>query len=95
MSDINLQLVRECFELNRFSVLTHWRHPDERARGGEGAALLFVERSGGEESGPAPFLLHGGDLRFVDPEGGGAEVRLLLPSALASGQSDTKGSTQD
>lgn len=59
MSDINLQLVREFFELNRFSVLTHWRHADDRLRGNEGSSLLFVEKVQGEGTAPAPFLLAG------------------------------------
>ena len=54
--------------------------------GGVGLGLALAQRVA---------RLHGGDLRFVDPEGGGAEVRLLLPSALGSGQIDTKGSIPD
>ncbi len=50
--------------------------------GGVGLGLALAQRVA---------RLHGGDLRFIDPEGGGAEVRLLLPSALGSGQVDTKG----
>jgi len=65
MSDINIQLVREFFELNQFSVLTHWPHQDERARGGEGGSLLFVERLGEASGDVAPFHLHCGDLRHL------------------------------
>lgn len=65
MSEINIQLVREFFELNQFSVLTHWPHQDDRGRGGEGGSLLFVERLGAESADAAPFLLYGSDLRFL------------------------------
>jgi signal transduction histidine kinase len=54
--------------------------------GGVGLGLALAQRVA---------RLHGGDLRFVDPEGGGAEVRLLLPSALGLGQVDTKGIVPD
>ncbi|HEO70768.1 MAG TPA: hypothetical protein ENN80_05845 [Candidatus Hydrogenedentes bacterium] len=43
MSDTNLQLVREFFELNLFSVLTHWQDPAFRPRPAESSVLLFVE----------------------------------------------------
>ena len=65
MSEINLQLVREFFELNRFSVLTHWRHGDERAKASEDASLLFVEHLRGDEGGRAPFLLSGASIQSV------------------------------
>jgi hypothetical protein len=65
MSEINLQLVREFFELNRFSVLTHWRHGDERAKASEDASLLFVEHLRGDEGGRAPFLLSGATMQSV------------------------------
>lgn len=65
MSDINLQLVREFFELNRFSVLTHWRHADERLRGSEGSSLLFVEKVRGEESASVPFVLGGDSIQTI------------------------------
>jgi hypothetical protein len=65
MSEINLQLVRDFFELNRFSVLTHWRHSDERAKAGEDASLLFVEHLRGEDVGGAPFLLTGNTIQTV------------------------------
>lgn len=57
MSEINTQLVREYFELSRFSVLTHWRHADERGRGSESGSLLFVEQVRSEGSDTPPFLL--------------------------------------
>jgi hypothetical protein len=58
MSEINIQLVREFFELNRFRVLTHWQHDDEQRRGVESGLLLFVEQVGPESTDDEPpFLL--------------------------------------
>lgn len=65
MSEINIQLVREFFELHQFSVLTWWPHHDDRARGGEAGSLLFVEHLGAAPDEPAPFLLHGSDVRLL------------------------------
>lgn len=42
MSDVNVQLVREFFELNSFRVMTLWQH-DSGARGAEHGLRLFVE----------------------------------------------------
>lgn len=64
MSEINIQLVREFFEINRFSVLTHWPHLDARAS--EAGSLLFVERLGEGTGEAPPFLLHGPDARLID-----------------------------
>lgn len=57
MSEINLQLAREYFELYRFRVLTHWRHGQDRTRGVEASSLLFVEAPGDGVEAPPPFLL--------------------------------------
>ncbi len=58
MSEINIQLVREFFELNRFRVLTHWQHDEERRHGVESGLLLFVEQVGQETEGrEAPGVL--------------------------------------
>lgn len=65
MSEINIQLVREFFELNRFSVLTHWPHQEDRQRAGEAGSLLFAERLGDEPEDVAPFVLHGSDVRIL------------------------------
>lgn len=65
MSEINLQLVREFFELSRFSVLTHWRHVDDQIRGSEGSSLLFVEKGQADDSDPPPFLLRSTSLRSM------------------------------
>jgi len=54
VSDVNLQLVREFFELNLFRVLTHWQHnlagpngwgPDDRTSVPEAGLQLFVENT--------------------------------------------------
>jgi hypothetical protein len=66
MSEINIQLVREYLELNRFSVLTHWPHQDERQRASEAGSLLFAERLGSESIEAAPFLLRGSDIRLLE-----------------------------
>lgn len=57
MSEINIQLVREFFELTRFRVLTHWQHDDEGRRGVESGLLLFVEQVGRESEGEKPSFL--------------------------------------
>jgi hypothetical protein len=49
---LNLQIVREFFELQLFHVLTHW----ERESTGEGAPQLFVEHANPDTM-PLPFLL--------------------------------------
>lgn len=43
MSDVNLQLVREFFELNLFHVLTHWQHDSMHARSLDPGLQLFAE----------------------------------------------------
>ena len=64
MSDLNLQLVREFFELNRFHVMTHWQHQD-LPRPAEAGSLLFVEHPE-HEGEPAPdFLLDAGGLHHI------------------------------
>ena len=54
MSDLNLQIVREYFELNHFLVRTHWQH-EESARNPELGSMLFVEHIS-PEPGTAGFL---------------------------------------
>jgi hypothetical protein len=56
VSDLNMQLVRECFELNRFHVLTHWQHED-LVHSAEPGYLLFVERIVAETEREAEFVL--------------------------------------
>jgi len=58
MSDLNLQIVREFFELNRFQVMTHWQHDDAGWTGGEAAPLLFIEQVEPEPGDAPEFLLN-------------------------------------
>jgi hypothetical protein len=60
MSDLNLQMVREFFELNLFHVLTPWQH-EASAQGFDSGPLLFVEHSDPDSSEDIPFLLQSGD----------------------------------
>lgn len=61
MSDLNMQLVREFFELNLFHVLTHWRHADF-PRAAEPGYLLFVEHTNPEPRREVDFLLRAEDV---------------------------------
>ncbi len=61
MSDMNMQLVREFFELNLFHVLTHWRHVDF-PRAAEPGYLLFVEHTNPEPGRDLDFLLRAEDV---------------------------------
>lgn len=60
MSDLNLQIVREFFELHLFHVLTHW----ERESTAEAAPQLFVEHANPDSTSP-PFLLQDTDIQGV------------------------------
>lgn len=57
MSDLNLQLVREFFELNLFRVLTNWQQESWRTRGAEPGSQLFVENCGPATPGSSEFIL--------------------------------------
>ncbi|MBW7866258.1 MAG: hypothetical protein GX580_08015 [Candidatus Hydrogenedens sp.] len=61
MSDLNMQLVREFFELNRFYVLPHWRH-DELSKSPENTSLLFVEQPRPDPAVTPGFLLQPGEV---------------------------------
>lgn len=50
MSDLNMQIVREFFELHLFRVLTHWQHEALFTGQHDPSVLLFVERGRGETS---------------------------------------------
>ncbi len=65
MSDLNMQITREFFELNLFYVLPHWRF---ESVGGEGDALgaaLFVEQPRPAAPGELGCLLHPGDVKSI------------------------------
>lgn len=57
MSEINVQIAREFFELHGFRVLTHWPHDADGPRGADGTPLLFVEHCAPEARENLEFLL--------------------------------------
>ena len=65
MTDIDLQLVREFFELNLFQVTTRWRQQDGADSQGEGGLQLYIENAkpGPEEK--LDVILHPADLPHV------------------------------
>lgn len=64
MSDLNMQIVREFFELNLFHVLTHWQH-EELPRLTDAGALLFAEHINPESGREPGFVLRPEDLLYV------------------------------
>lgn len=67
MSDLNVQLVRECFELNLFQVLPYWQHDPPAsgawpARPSDTPLLLFVENTRPDIVRRIDFLLEPGDI---------------------------------
>ncbi len=64
MSDLNMQLVREFFELNRFYVLPHWQC-EEVSHSSDSTSLLFVERANTEAGVEPEFLLRPADLTGI------------------------------
>lgn len=56
MAEIDLQLVREYFELNRFRVHTHWPQHD-RDGGADSGAQLYVENAAPAEAGETEPIL--------------------------------------
>lgn len=64
MSDLNMQLVREFFELNLFHVLTHWRH-EAFPHVADPGYLLFVEHTNPELRRDVDFLLRAEDIPFL------------------------------
>ena len=65
MSDVNVQLVREFFELNAFHVMTNWRHDGLRARGADHGCQLFVENTAPAPERELDFVLRAGDLPVI------------------------------
>ncbi len=63
MSLVNLQVVREFFELNLFHVLTPWKH-DAATRTGDGAQLLVVNARPGRSL-PLGQLIYPVDLPAI------------------------------
>jgi hypothetical protein len=66
MSDVNLQLVREFFELNLFRVLTNWQQDPRLSAQGDLTGQLFVENSNPGSPRSLPFTLHPSDLTSID-----------------------------
>jgi hypothetical protein len=66
MGDVNLQLVREFFELNLFHALTNWQQSARRLRAGEHGGQLFVQNTEAATSRELPFLLHPGDIAGIE-----------------------------
>ncbi len=57
MSDLNVQLVREFFELNSFRVMTHWQQDHIKTRTPERGLQLFVENASAPTGARPGFLL--------------------------------------
>lgn len=66
MSDVNLQVVREFFELNLFRVLTNWQQDPRILAHGDQAGQLFVDNSNASSTKPLPFVLHPDDLGSIE-----------------------------
>ena len=65
MGDVNVQLVREFFELNFFHVLTNWQQSARKLRPGEHAGQLFVQNTNAPSASDLPFLLLPGDISAI------------------------------
>ncbi len=66
MTDVNLQLVRECFELNVFRVLTNWQQEPWRNHAVERSPQLFVENTAETSPRELPFQLNAHDIAYID-----------------------------
>lgn len=66
MGDVNVQLVREFFELNLFQVLTNWQQGSWRLRPGEHAGQLFVQNTNAGLPRALPFLLLPVDIPVIE-----------------------------
>ncbi len=64
--DVNLQLVREFFELNLFRVMTNWRQQPIAARAADASPQLFVENSEAVLPHEPPFVLGHADILAID-----------------------------
>jgi len=65
MSDVNIQLVREFFELNGFRVMTYWQHDHVKAHTVDHGLQLFVENTTAAPSRQADFVLKSGDMASI------------------------------
>lgn len=66
MDDVNLQLVREFFELHVFRVLTNWQQAPQAARPAELRGQLFVENTSPSPPRELPFVLSAQDIAHVE-----------------------------
>ena len=66
MDDVNLQLVREFFELNVFRVLTNWHQDPRTLRAGEQSGQLFVENASQPAARELPIVLGEGDVAGIE-----------------------------
>lgn len=57
MSDLNMQMVREFFELRSFHVLTHWQHEGLLPKSADPCSLLFVENAQAQPRPGTGFVL--------------------------------------
>jgi hypothetical protein len=64
MTDVNVQLVREFFDLNGFHSMTYWQHDRERARADHGLQL-FVENTAPASARDLDLVLRPGDAAFL------------------------------
>ncbi|MCC6697065.1 MAG: hypothetical protein IT365_15665 [Candidatus Hydrogenedentes bacterium] len=65
MGDVNVQLVREFFELNLFQVLTNWQQ-SARVRPGEHSGQMFVQNTNPGMARELPFLLQPVDVTSIE-----------------------------
>lgn len=65
MSDVNVQLVREFFELNGFRVMTYWKHDHVRVQGADHGLQLYVENTAPAPGAPE-FVLRMGDMSHIE-----------------------------
>jgi len=65
MSDVNVQLVREFFELSGFRVMTYWQHDTVRPRGADHGLQLFVENGTPAPAAQPEFVLQASDVAGV------------------------------
>ena len=66
MADVNLQLVREFFELNMFAVLTNWQRESLRQRMSDSSLQVFVENVNPALSRDLDFVLDPVDLPSIE-----------------------------
>jgi len=62
MSDIDLQLVKEFFELHRFRVTTHWHQHDLESSRNDGGMQVYVENTASPNTEESSVLLSLSDI---------------------------------